>query len=142
MQFDSSVLLLSIFLISCFINQISIITDKGPFHTGSSRADFNHGLVVHPQGCLGCQKIHKNILQMNLLTYCANIQPLLKKLQKTSKSHQKRVIFGRTSQFCQVQLNISAINFQIQVCQVLPVLLTPIRPLVAYNQWRYLSFYN
>ena len=58
-------------------------------HTGSSRADFNHGLVVRPQGCQGCQKIHKNILQINLLSYCANIQQILKKLQKTSRSHQK-----------------------------------------------------
>ena len=56
-------------------------------HTGSSWADFNHGLVVRPQGCQGCQKIHKNILQINLLSYCANIQPILKKLQKTYKSH-------------------------------------------------------
>ena len=37
-------------------------------HTGSSWADFNHGLVVRPQGCQGCQKIHKNILQINLLS--------------------------------------------------------------------------
>ena len=66
-------------------------------HTGSSWADFNHGLVVRPQGCQWCQKIHKNILQINLLSYCANIQPILKKLQKTSRSHQKWLIFGRTS---------------------------------------------
>ena len=63
----------------------------------SSWADFNHGLVVRPQGSQGCQKIHKNILQINLLSYCANIQPILKKLQKTSRSHQKQLIFGRTS---------------------------------------------
>ena len=68
-----------------------------PRHTGSSWADFNHGLVVCPQGCQGCQKIHKNILQINLLSYCANIQQILKKLQKTSRIHQKWLIFGRTS---------------------------------------------
>ena len=47
-------------------------------HTGSSLADFNHGLVVRPQGCQGCQKIHKKF---------NNIQPILNKLQKTSRSH-------------------------------------------------------
>ena len=37
-------------------------------HTRSSWADFNHGLVVRPQGCQGCQKIQKNVLQINLLS--------------------------------------------------------------------------
>ena len=36
------------------------------WHTGSSWADFNHGLGVPPQGCHGCQKFHKNSLQINL----------------------------------------------------------------------------
>ena len=84
----------------CIVHVISpkrLSLKAGPSHTGSSWADFNHGLVVHPQGCLGCQKIHKNILQINLLSYCANIHPILKKLQKTSRSHQKWLIFGRTS---------------------------------------------
>ena len=36
-------------------------------HTRSSWADFIHGLLVHPQGCQGCQKIKKDILQINLL---------------------------------------------------------------------------
>ena len=31
-------------------------------HSRSSWANFNHGLVVRPQGCQGCQKIQKNIL--------------------------------------------------------------------------------
>ena len=39
------------------------------WNTGSSFADFNHGLVGRPQGCHGCQKIHKNILQINLLEF-------------------------------------------------------------------------
>ena len=30
-----------------------------PLHTRSTWADFNHGLVVRPQGCQGCQKIQK-----------------------------------------------------------------------------------
>ena len=37
-------------------------------HTRSSWTDFNHGLVVHPQGCQGCQKIQKNILKINLFS--------------------------------------------------------------------------
>ena len=61
-------------------------------HTGSSWADFNHGLVVPPQGCHGCQKIHKNILKINLL-----IQSILNELQKSSRSLKKLLIFGRTS---------------------------------------------
>ena len=39
------------------------ILSQGTFsHTKSSWANFNHGLVEHPQGCQGCQKIQKNIL--------------------------------------------------------------------------------
>ena len=37
-------------------------------HTRSSWADFNHGLVVCPLGCQGCQKIQENVLQINLLS--------------------------------------------------------------------------
>ena len=42
--------------------------DDIPNHNRSSWADFIHGLIVHPQGCQGCQKIRKNILQIILLS--------------------------------------------------------------------------
>ena len=47
-----------------------------------------HGLIFSctPTGVPWCQKIHKNILQTNLLSQCANIQPILNELQKTSQS--------------------------------------------------------
>ena len=34
-------------------------SDGWAIHIRSSRADFIHGLLVHPQGCQGCQKIKK-----------------------------------------------------------------------------------
>ena len=52
---------------------ISCVPIGRPIHTRSSWTDFIHGLLVHPQGCQGCQKIKNNILQINLLSLCANI---------------------------------------------------------------------
>ena len=45
---------------------------------------FQAWLSCTPTGVPGVSKTHKNILQINLLSYCTNIQPILKKLQKTS----------------------------------------------------------
>ena len=111
-----------------------------PTHTGSSWADFNHGLIVRPRGTMGVKKSTKYILQIDVLSQCANIWPILNKLQKTSRSLKKGLNFGRTSQFLQFGQIIRAINFQIRISQVLLLLQTPIRPLVAYNQRKYLSF--
>ena len=54
-------------------------------HTRSSWADFNHSLVVRPQGCQGYQKIHKNILEIKLMRFCpkhsAKVEIKLKNLK-------------------------------------------------------------
>ena len=42
-------------------------------------------LLTRPQGSQRCQKPHINILQINLLSSCAKIEPKLSKLEKPSK---------------------------------------------------------
>ena len=56
-----------------------------------------HHLFGHPWGHYGCQKIQKNIWQIDLLSYCSNIQPKLNELQETFRCHQKWLIVGKIS---------------------------------------------
>ncbi len=70
-------------------NRVLEIIIEHKCHTRSSWADFNHGLVVRPQGCQGCQTIQKNVLQINLLSFCATIELKLSKLQKTVKIEKR-----------------------------------------------------
>ena len=54
-------------------------------------------LLTHPQGPPRCQRIPKNILQTNLLSYCAKIYPKLKKVQKkTSKMTSPQDLYKMT----------------------------------------------
>ena len=46
-------------------------------------------LLSQLQGWPLCQKIQKNILQINLLSFCATIEPNLSKLQKIIKIEEK-----------------------------------------------------
>ena len=51
---------------------------------------------TRPQGSQGCQKIHKNMLQIKLLSSCAKIAPKrhkLRKLSKLIKKCQKNPVF-------------------------------------------------
>ena len=91
----------------------NLLVLEGFSHTRSSWADFNHGLVVRPQGCQGSQKINKNILQINLLSYCANIQPILKKLRSSTKNQSFLMASGGFLKFIQYWLNISKLTQQI-----------------------------
>ena len=45
-------------------------------------------LIRRPQGPQGCQKMHKNILQMNMLSYGFTIQPKVTKNPKNLKDDQ------------------------------------------------------
>ena len=63
-------------------------------------------LLTHPQGSQGCQKMHQDPLNSNLEVWCANMDPKLKKLQKTVKIETK------LSKIMQFRVHISAPNLQ------------------------------
>ena len=51
---------------------------------------------THPQGSQGCQKIHKNMLQIKVLSFCARNTPKrhkLRKIVKIEKKCQKNPVF-------------------------------------------------
>lgn len=86
-----------------------------PLHRGRNQIYSFHCLLGRPQRPQGCQKVRHHPPNLDLEVWCSNIEPKLNEHQKTSRSHQKRLIFGRISQFLQVWLNIRAPNIQIQV---------------------------
>ena len=102
-----------------------------PKHRGRNQIYSFHHLLGRPQGPQGCQKLRHYPLNLNLEVWCSNIEPKLNELQKTLRSYQKWLIFGRVSQFFQFWLNIRAPNLQIQVQWIMTHLLTPKRPLGA-----------
>ena len=51
---------------------------------------------IRPQGSQGCQKIHKNMLQIKVLSFCARNTPKrhkLRKIVKIEKKCQKNLVF-------------------------------------------------
>ena len=84
-------------------------------HRGRNQIYSFHCLLGRPQRPQGCQKMRHYPLNLDLEVWCSNIEPKLNEHQKTSRSHQKRLIFGRISQFLQFWLHIRAPNLQIQV---------------------------
>ena len=84
-------------------------------HTRSFWADFNHGLVVHPQGCQGCQKIYKKISKwicwVNALILCQYWM----NFKKISINQKKWLIWEELLRFFNFWLNISATNFQVWI---------------------------
>ena len=54
----------------------------------------NQSFLIQPlKHAQGCQNIHKNILQMNLMSYDLKIKPKVKELQKNLKNVQKKTVF-------------------------------------------------
>ena len=70
-------------------------------------------LSFSPKGVPWVSKIQKNILQINLLSYCANIHPILKKLRSSTKNQSFLMASGGFLNFTQYWLNISALTQQI-----------------------------
>ena len=81
-------------------------------HRGRNQIYSFHCLLGRPQRPQGCQKMRHYPLNLDLEVWCSNIEPKLNEHQKTSRSHQKRLIFGRISQFLQFWLHIRAPNLQ------------------------------
>ena len=70
-------------------------------------------LVVRYQGSNGCQKNWKNLTNLDLEVYCANIQLNLTKLWSSTKNQSLLMASGGFLKFLQYWLNISAITQQI-----------------------------
>ena len=64
-------------------------------------------LLKRPQECQGCINDQEDPWINAMVCFCANIQPKLNKLQKTSKIVKKRLFFGDFSNPLQSRLNIT-----------------------------------
>ena len=79
---------------------IESFRNSSPFHliiTQPVRTLFLFkSLWTRPQGSQGCQKIHKNMLQIKVLSFCARNTPKrhkLRKIVKIEKKCQKNLVF-------------------------------------------------
>ena len=54
---------------------------------------FSTPLLRRPQEPQGCQKIHKNISKIDLMSYWAKLQPKLEIMSKNLKNNQKLMFF-------------------------------------------------
>ena len=101
-------------------------------------------LLIRPQGSQGCQKIKFFFSKMKLFSLCAKIAPKRYKLQKTIKIEEKmskKPLFSQIfSNILQFWGNLSAPNLNWHVQWILAHLLTPLGPLGARQQRRYMSF--
>ena len=85
------------------------------WHRGRNRIYSFHCLLGRPHRPQGCKKLRHYALNLDLEVWCSNIEPKLNECRTTSRSNQKRLIFGRISLFLQFWLSIRAPNLQIQV---------------------------
>jgi hypothetical protein len=93
---------------------------------------FPSPILSQLQGWRWCQKIRKNVLQINLLSFCATIELKLSKLQKIIKIEEKVIknLFSLDIlDSMQFDLNLRAKNHQMLIPQYFPVLLPPRPPL-------------
>ena len=109
-------------------------------HTAGSDTIFIQIYIDAPPGVTG---VSKTFLQIKLLNSCAKIALKRHKLQKSSKfkkSKKKNLFLQTFLNILQFGGNLSAPNLNWHVQQILAHLLTPLGPLGARQQWRYMSF--